>query len=131
MSDEEDVSLASDQDQIDDQLNDEDAGGLFGSGSEDEQSGYEALLSYDESKLTDLSTDSVSNKRRKLNDAALDSGDDDGRLDRVKDGINGYRKEEETYDRLANILDISIGRHPVPQPSDGEVRLIQAWSTKG
>ena len=25
------------------------------------------------------------------------------------------------YDRLANILDISIGRHPVPRPSDGEV----------
>lgn len=121
MSDEEDVSLASDQDQIDDQLNDEDAGGLFGSGSEDEQSGYEALVYYDELKLIDLSTESVSNKRRKLDDAELDSGDDEGRLDRVKDGINGHRKEEETYDRLANILDISIGRHPVPQPSDGEV----------
>ena len=51
MSDEEDVSLASDQDQIDDQLNDEDAGGLFGSGSEDEQSGYEALFYYEEEKL--------------------------------------------------------------------------------
>ena len=32
-----------------------------------------------------------------------------------------HGKEQETYDRLANILDISIGRHPVPQPSDGEV----------
>lgn len=51
MSDEEDIGLASDQDQIDDQLNDEDSGGLFGSGSEDEQSGYEALLYYEEVKL--------------------------------------------------------------------------------
>ena len=39
----------------------------------------------------------------------------------MKDDINGYGKEQEMYDRLANILDISIGRHPVPQPSDGEV----------
>lgn len=39
ISDEQDNSVASDQDQVDDQLNDEDAGGLFGSGSEDEQSG--------------------------------------------------------------------------------------------
>ena len=54
MSEEKDVSIASDQDQVDDQLNDEDDGGLFGSGSEDEQSGYEALLYYDELRLTFL-----------------------------------------------------------------------------
>ncbi len=52
MSDEQDSSIASDQDQVDDQLNDEDAGGLFGSGSEDEQSAYGTLLSYDDLKLT-------------------------------------------------------------------------------
>lgn len=52
MSDEQDVSIASDQEQVDDQLNDEDAGGLFGSGSEDEQSGYEVLIYYHELKLT-------------------------------------------------------------------------------
>ena len=63
----------------------------------------------------------MGHKRRKLNDSELDSGDDEGMLDRVNDGINGHGKEQETYDRLANILDISIGRHPVPQPSDGEV----------
>ena len=45
MSDEQDVSIASDQDQVDSQLTDDDAGGLFGSGSsEGEQSGYEAPL---------------------------------------------------------------------------------------
>lgn len=52
MSDEQDVSIASDQDQVDDQLNNEDDGGLFGSGSEDEQSGCEAFLYYDETELT-------------------------------------------------------------------------------
>lgn len=74
-----------------------------------------------ELSLVNSSTESASNKRRKLNDAELDSGDDEGRIDRVKDGTNVHGKEQETYDRLANILDISIGRHPVPQPSDGEV----------
>lgn len=44
MSDEPDDSITSDQDQVHSQLSDEDAGGLFGSGSEDEQSGYEAPL---------------------------------------------------------------------------------------
>ena len=53
MSGEQDGSTASDQDQdqVDGQLSDEDARGLFGSGSEDEHSGYEATLYYDESKL--------------------------------------------------------------------------------
>ena len=44
MSDEQDVGTESDQDQLDGRFSDEDAGGLFGSGSEDEQSGYEASL---------------------------------------------------------------------------------------
>lgn len=109
MSDERDASVFSDQDHVDERISDEDAGGLFGSGSEDEQS----------------DTGSISNKRRKLNDTDLDSGDDEGRHDRGKDNNNGYTNEQETYDRLANILDISIGRHPVPQPSDGELYLLQ------
>ena len=74
-----------------------------------------------ETDLVNFSTESVSNKRRKLNNAELDSGDDEGRLNGVKDNSNVQGKEQETYDRLANILDISIGRHPIPQPSDGEV----------
>ena len=43
MSSDQDASIASDQEQLDDRLNDEDAGGLFGSGSEDEGSGYGSL----------------------------------------------------------------------------------------
>ena len=52
MSDEQDASIGSDQDQLDGQLSDEDAGGLFGSGSEDEQSGYKNPLQYNASKIT-------------------------------------------------------------------------------
>lgn len=44
MSDEQDLGTESDQDPLDGQFSDEDAGGLFGSGSEDEQSGYETSL---------------------------------------------------------------------------------------
>ena len=40
MPSDQDASIASDQEIIDEELNDEDAGGLFGSGSEDENSRY-------------------------------------------------------------------------------------------
>ena len=43
MSSDQDASIASDQEQLDDRLNDVDAGGLFGSGSEDEGSRYGSL----------------------------------------------------------------------------------------
>lgn len=39
MSEVKDASMTSDLDEVEDQLSDEDGGGLFGSGSEDEQSG--------------------------------------------------------------------------------------------
>ncbi|KAK3176459.1 hypothetical protein OEA41_007782 [Lepraria neglecta] len=109
MSSDQDASVASDQEQLDDQLNEEDAGGLFGSGSEDEGSG----------------ADSVSNKRRKLDDEDLDSGDDGGRRDRLEDGAEGDGKGDELYEHRANILATSIGRHPGPRPSDGELYLLQ------
>ena len=54
MSEEQDVSIAGDQDQVDDQLNDEDDEGLFGSGTEDEQSEYGILNRCDGSKLNFL-----------------------------------------------------------------------------
>ncbi len=40
MSIDQDASVTSDQDQLDNQLDEEDHGGLFGSGSEDEGSVY-------------------------------------------------------------------------------------------
>lgn len=44
MSIDQDASIASDQDLDDNALDDQDQGGLFGSGSEDEGSGYGALI---------------------------------------------------------------------------------------
>ena len=61
---------------------------------------------------------SRSNKRRKLDDSELDSGDDEGRGDRVKDDLD---RDDGVPERTAVITDIGIGRHPGPISSDGEV----------
>ena len=68
------------------------------------------------------STGSVNNKRRKLDDEELDSGDDEDRHDREGDGADGDNQEE-LQDSNANVMDANIGRHPDPRPSDGEVRI--------
>ena len=58
-------------------------------------------------------------KRRRLDDEDLDSGDDEGWIDRID-------ADEEQQDggeyRERNVIDAAIGRHAVPNPSDGEVR---------
>lgn len=84
------------------QLNGDNDADLFGSGSENED---------------------ASDKPRKLSDAELDSGDDEGRDDRADDHLS--ETKEATHTREENVLDVSIGRHAIPRPSDGEVfRLI-------
>lgn len=65
--------------------------------------------------------ESIGHKRRKLDDAELDSGDDEGRYDRVRGDAD---EEERTPERTAVVTDISIGRHPGPLPSDGEVHSL-------
>lgn len=61
----------------------------------------------------------ASNKRRKLDDAEPDSGDDEGRPGRAEEDYDEPRTQ---IVREENILDIDIGRHAIPKPSDGEVR---------
>ena len=81
-------------------LSDEDdAGGLFGSGSEDERG------------------------RRKLDDEELDSGDDEDRNDRMEeDGMDSHDDQDKTMiESQTNVLDLSLGRHGIPQGDDGEV----------
>lgn len=58
---------------------------------------------------------------RLLSDAELDSGDDEGRDDRVPDKENEEELPTEDDTRNARILDAVVFRHPVPRPSDGEV----------
>ena len=57
---------------------------------------------------------------RQLNDAELDSGDDEGRNDRMQ--LDDYEKDEDnTPKRELNVRATSIGRHAIPRGSDGEV----------
>ena len=94
-------------------------GGLFGSESEADDDGSVVNLLYIAFSNTNLSHSSQkgSKKRRKLNDEELDSGDDQDRSDRVDgdDGDNGMEERAET------VLDVKLGRHAVPHPSDGQV----------
>ena len=60
-------------------------------------------------------------KHRKLDDKELNSGDDEGRNDRADDDMDGYGDEEQA-EFEEQILDVDIGRHAAPRPSDGEVR---------
>ena len=67
-------------------------------------------------------TGSAGIKRRKLDDEELDSGDDEDRYDRTRDGVDG-NDEGALQDNNANVMVSNIGRHPDPRPSDGEVRI--------
>ena len=71
-----------------------------------------------------MSSRGINSTHRKLDDEDLDSADDEDRLERVDDDVDDYGKEEETQARPETILDVDIGRHAIPRPSDGEVRGI-------
>lgn len=62
----------------------------------------------------------VSHRQRKLDDEELDSGDDEGRTDRLAGGTQ-EQLEEQTF----NFMDADIARHCVPEPSDGELYLLK------
>ncbi|KAL8714278.1 MAG: hypothetical protein Q9225_006608 [Loekoesia sp. 1 TL-2023] len=99
------------EDAASDQLDDADDGDLFGDGSGVDEPG-----------------EGGSAKRRKLDDEELDSGDDEGRRDRLEDGdMDGYGNDEEEQGevRSQNVADIRLPRHPIPCPSDGELYLFQ------
>ncbi|KAL8691976.1 MAG: hypothetical protein Q9218_002900 [Villophora microphyllina] len=68
-------------------------------------------------------------KRRRLDDDELDSGDDEGRRDRIDnddDDVDGYGDDRDRLEaRTRNVQDIRIARHPIPRPSDGELYLFQ------
>ncbi|KAL8997247.1 MAG: hypothetical protein Q9169_003440 [Polycauliona sp. 2 TL-2023] len=61
-------------------------------------------------------------ERRELDDEDLDSGDDDGRHDRLQ----GYSHEDDAQGetREENVEDIRLPRHPIPRPTDGELYLF-------
>ena len=125
--------MASEPDSVDVSLQDEDAGGLFGSGSEDEGSMFVFQLSTHLFKTDITIRAKAAANTRNLDDEELDSGDDEGRRDRVEDGADGDASGDGLYERRENILKASIGRNTGPRPSDGEVcvaRIILAPSLK-
>lgn len=60
---------------------------------------------------------------RQLDDEELDSGDDEGRRDRTQAEDEGEEVEQVMQD--VNIMEIDLGRHPVPESSDGEGYLLK------
>ncbi|KAF1994606.1 hypothetical protein P154DRAFT_526948 [Amniculicola lignicola CBS 123094] len=61
-------------------------------------------------------------KQRQLDDEELDSGDDEGRGDRAAASQSAEPAQENME---YNFLDADIARHPVPEPSDGELYLFR------
>ncbi|KAI9839829.1 MAG: hypothetical protein M1819_000019 [Sarea resinae] len=70
---------------------------------------------------SDEEGDSSKRKPRLLDDEDLDSGDDEGREDRVGDEMEGVEVPEEKH----TVLDVTLGRHAQPQPSDGELYILR------
>lgn len=65
----------------------------------------------------------MSSGGRKLDDTELDSGDDEGRRDRIADTIEDGEEEEEeaVVDQVVRIYPSDIGRMAEPEPGDGDV----------
>jgi hypothetical protein len=65
---------------------------------------------------------------RKLDDAELDSGDGEGRRDRIADTIeddDDDDDDEAAEDRVVQIYPSDIGRMAEPEPGDGDVSSEQ------
>lgn len=111
-----------DEEPLSDDLNDVDDADLFGDGSEAGGNGQAFNVTNSEKAVTA--------KSRKIDDKELDSGDDEGRRDRLGDDVmEGYGDDEEYHGeaRSLNVADVRLARHPVPCPSDGEVLLAASF----
>ncbi|KAH8693038.1 Leo1-like protein-domain-containing protein [Talaromyces proteolyticus] len=60
---------------------------------------------------------------RSLNDPELDSGDDEGRYDRMDDRMD--LAEDGGYEETLKVMDLSLGRAPEPQTTDQEVYTME------
>lgn len=59
-----------------------------------------------------------------MDDEDLDSGDDIDRSDRIQHETKEV--EPETVTENYNVMDVDFPRHPIPEPSDGEVHSFEA-----
>lgn len=60
-------------------------------------------------------------REKTLEDEDLDSGDDEGRKDRVRPEAEEEVAEQQTF----AVMDADIARHAIPEPSDGELYLLK------
>jgi RNA polymerase-associated protein LEO1 len=60
-------------------------------------------------------------EHRKLDDAELDSGDDEGRTDRVRAPEAVEEVEQQTF----AYMDADLARHAIPEPTDNELYLLK------
>lgn len=66
---------------------------------------------------------SATQPRRQLDDEELDSGDDLGRDDRMME--DGDQDEVEAPAHEFSYMETELSRHPIPEPSDGELYLLK------
>jgi RNA polymerase-associated protein LEO1 len=66
--------------------------------------------------LRSTPADFDASKSRQLDDSDLDSGDDEGRADRIEAG-----EEEEVQEKSEISQPLTLPRHVIPEPSDKEV----------
>ncbi|KAF1840789.1 uncharacterized protein K460DRAFT_295483 [Cucurbitaria berberidis CBS 394.84] len=59
--------------------------------------------------------------QRKLDDEELDSGDDEGRVDRARAADAAEEVEQQTF----AFMDADLARHAVPEPTDKELYLLK------
>ncbi len=71
-------------------------------------------------------------KPRQLDDEELDSWDDEGRDDRLADDGDDLAVDDgQQLQEELTFMDVEFGRHPVPEPSDGEVTTPRTiWSSR-
>lgn len=81
--------------------------------------------------LSDFLT--VNSGDRKLDDTELDSGDDEGRRDRIADTIEDDDDEQEAVvDQVVRIYPSDLGRMAEPEPGNGEVSTAkQPFMSRG
>ncbi|KAE9972350.1 hypothetical protein BLS_004060 [Venturia inaequalis] len=91
-------------------------------GSDDgENGGMDDLFGDDPTETAEAEAEPT--VQRDLDDEDLDSGDDLGRSDRIQREANEPQPVvvEDNY----NVIDVDFPRHPIPQPSDGEVYALK------
>ena len=102
-------------------------GDLFG----DEADGDAYTTPYVSEALTLVQSNEVSGER-KLDDAELDSGDDEGRQDRIADTVEEDEDDEQVAEeQIVKIYPAEIGRMAEPEPGDGDVSRQQLLFLSG